>query len=177
MNQLDRILEVTGRPSAEDIDAIQSPFAATMLDSLPQSDPRPLHHMFPNASPEATDLLSKLLQVGTADRCLSTRSRHAQPIFACLACWVCLFLMYQGTADCLFPHQHRPLCRYSSTRPRGYRRRRRWRIRTWHRSTTRPTSRRTRRSSRSPSMTTRRRADSVHPLEESEHYCLRAVVW
>ena len=63
MNQLDRILEVTGRPSAEDIDAIQSPFAATMLDSLPQSDPRPLHHMFPNASPEATDLLSKLLQV------------------------------------------------------------------------------------------------------------------
>ena len=63
MNQLDRILEVTGRPSSEDIDAIQSPFAATMLDSLPQSDPRPLHHMFPNASPEATDLLSRLLQV------------------------------------------------------------------------------------------------------------------
>ena len=26
MNQLDRILEVTGRPSAEDIEAIQSPF-------------------------------------------------------------------------------------------------------------------------------------------------------
>ena len=67
MNQLDRILEVTGRPSAEDIDAIQSPFAATMLDSLPQSDPRPLHHMFPNASPEATDLLSKLLQVSLAN--------------------------------------------------------------------------------------------------------------
>lgn len=55
MNQLDRIMEVsnalvnvrsilftiqfnvqvTGRPSAEDIDAVQSPFAATMLDSLP----------------------------------------------------------------------------------------------------------------------------------------------
>lgn len=27
MNQLDRILEVTGRPSAVDIDSIQSPFA------------------------------------------------------------------------------------------------------------------------------------------------------
>lgn len=27
MNQLDRILEVTGRPSPEDIEAVQSPFA------------------------------------------------------------------------------------------------------------------------------------------------------
>ncbi len=73
MNQLDRILEVTGRPSAEDIDAIQSPFAATMLDSLPQSDPRPLHHLFPNASPEATDLLSKLLQVGATSVGITAR--------------------------------------------------------------------------------------------------------
>ena len=30
MNQLDRILEVTGRPSAEDVAALQSPFAETM---------------------------------------------------------------------------------------------------------------------------------------------------
>ena len=27
MNQLDRILEVTGRPSPQDVDSIQSPFA------------------------------------------------------------------------------------------------------------------------------------------------------
>ena len=47
----------------EDIDEIQSPFAATMLDSLPQSEPRQLHAMFPAASPEATDLLAKLLHV------------------------------------------------------------------------------------------------------------------
>jgi mitogen-activated protein kinase 15 len=40
MNQLDRIIEVTGRPSAEDIEAINSPFAATMLESLPPSNPR-----------------------------------------------------------------------------------------------------------------------------------------
>lgn len=62
MNQLDRIIEVTGRPSAEDILAIQSPFAATMLESLPVDNPRTFQHMFPNASPEATDLVSKLLQ-------------------------------------------------------------------------------------------------------------------
>lgn len=34
MNQLDRILEVTGRPSPEDIDSIQSPFAGTCLPRL-----------------------------------------------------------------------------------------------------------------------------------------------
>jgi len=61
MNQLDRIIEVTGRPSSEDIEAINSPFAATMLESLPPSNPRSLSEMYPNASPEALDLLGKLL--------------------------------------------------------------------------------------------------------------------
>ena len=37
MNQLDKIIEVTGKPSQADIDAIDSPFAATMLESLPQT--------------------------------------------------------------------------------------------------------------------------------------------
>ena len=40
MNQLDRIIEVTGRPTSEDIEAIKSPFAANMLESLPPSQPR-----------------------------------------------------------------------------------------------------------------------------------------
>jgi len=57
MNQLDRIMEVTGRPSPEDIEAIKSPFAATMLESLSVSRPRPLNEMFPSASAEALDLL------------------------------------------------------------------------------------------------------------------------
>merc|ERR1712190_555249 len=57
MNQLDCIMEVSGRPSAEDIDAIRSPFAATMLESLPMSRARPLNEMFPTASVEALDVL------------------------------------------------------------------------------------------------------------------------
>ena len=61
MNQLDRILEVTGRPSAEDIEAIQSPFAATMLESMRAPDTPRLEAMFPSASPEALDLMSKLM--------------------------------------------------------------------------------------------------------------------
>ena len=37
MNQLDKIVEVTGMPKREDIDAIDSLFAATMLESLPKT--------------------------------------------------------------------------------------------------------------------------------------------
>lgn len=62
MNQLDRILEVTGRPSAEDVASVKSPFAATMLESLPDTRPRALSEMFPTASAEALDLLRLCLQ-------------------------------------------------------------------------------------------------------------------
>lgn len=61
MNQLDKVIEVTGRPSTEDIEGIQSPFASTILESLPPSTPRSLADMFPKISEEARDLLSKLL--------------------------------------------------------------------------------------------------------------------
>lgn len=63
MDQLDKIIEVTGRPSEADIDAINSPFAATMLESLPANvKPRSLTQMFPTASREARDLIRRLLQ-------------------------------------------------------------------------------------------------------------------
>lgn len=68
MNQLERILEVTGRPSASDVDAIASPFAATMLESLNLGEQRPLHELYPRASPEALDLLRRLLQFNPAKR-------------------------------------------------------------------------------------------------------------
>ena len=41
------------------MDAIASPFAATMLESLPQGDTRELHRLFPSAGPDAADLLAK----------------------------------------------------------------------------------------------------------------------
>lgn len=34
VNQLDRILEITGEPNAEDLAAIESPFAAKMMESV-----------------------------------------------------------------------------------------------------------------------------------------------
>lgn len=78
MNQLDRIIEVTGRPSRDDIHAIQSPFAATMLESLPVDNPRTWQQMFPNASPEATDLVSKLLHFNP-DKRITAEEALAHP--------------------------------------------------------------------------------------------------
>ena len=62
MNQLERVLEVTGRPGPEDTSSMRSPFAATMLDSLPPMRHRPLADLFPSASPEAVDLIRRCLQ-------------------------------------------------------------------------------------------------------------------
>lgn len=75
MNQLDRIIEVTGRPTPQDIEAIQSPFASSMLEGLPPSHPRSLRHMFPNASDDALDLFEKMIRFNpdkriTADEAL-----------------------------------------------------------------------------------------------------------
>ncbi|GFR46034.1 hypothetical protein Agub_g7503 [Astrephomene gubernaculifera] len=61
MNQLDRIVEFCGRPAPGDVDAIDSPFATTMMDSCTVTQARRLQDIFPNASPEAADLLRKLL--------------------------------------------------------------------------------------------------------------------
>ncbi len=57
MNQIERIIEVTNMPPKFDIDAIASPFAATMLESLPVMNYRTIPQTFPSASAEALDLI------------------------------------------------------------------------------------------------------------------------
>jgi mitogen-activated protein kinase 15 len=54
-------MEVTGRPSQEDVDSINSPLAQTMLESLPPTKAKKLRDMFPTASEDALDLLKNLL--------------------------------------------------------------------------------------------------------------------
>lgn len=63
MNQLERILDVTGPPTRDDIDSINSPFAATMIESLPMPKAKPLEELFPKASPEALDLIKQCFWV------------------------------------------------------------------------------------------------------------------
>lgn len=61
LNQIDRVMEVTGRPDPEDIKAINSSLASTMLESLPPTKKKPLRDMFPTASEDALDLIKNLL--------------------------------------------------------------------------------------------------------------------
>ncbi|KAL3925272.1 MAG: hypothetical protein SGPRY_003685 [Prymnesium sp.] len=65
LNQLERICEVVGSPTEQEIEAMDSPFAKTMLDSLQQ--PRKgvgkgWKALYPNASSSALDMLNKLMQ-------------------------------------------------------------------------------------------------------------------
>lgn len=68
MNQLQRIIAVTGRPTPEDVESIQSAFAASMLDSIPDVEHKSLKDIFHKAKPEAIDLLEKLLQFNPEKR-------------------------------------------------------------------------------------------------------------
>jgi mitogen-activated protein kinase 15 len=62
MNQLERVLECTGKPTPEDMSAARSPFASTMIDSVPLVRVRGPSEMFVSASPDALDLIKKCLQ-------------------------------------------------------------------------------------------------------------------
>lgn len=64
VNQLERVLEVTGIPSNEDLDSIESPYASTMLESLRPSRRKSWQEIFPKASEDAIDLMRQCFQVG-----------------------------------------------------------------------------------------------------------------
>jgi hypothetical protein len=83
------VLFVAGQPSQQDVDAIASPFAATMLEALPCGDAPALHRLFPSASPEAADLLSRLLQVRLVMiiKALTGMQHGPQGQIAALASW------------------------------------------------------------------------------------------
>lgn len=57
MNQVERIVEVTGKPTADDIESISSEFAVTMLSNLPALNYRSIPQAFPSATPDALDLI------------------------------------------------------------------------------------------------------------------------
>ena len=69
INQLERIVAVIGRPSESDVEAIGSPFAATMLDSLPSAHEREGGGaIVPGASAAADDLLRRCLAFNPTKR-------------------------------------------------------------------------------------------------------------
>jgi mitogen-activated protein kinase 15 len=77
MNQLERIIEVTGKPSASDLKEIQSRYSPSMLDTLNVRRQKALTTLFPSASADAVDLLGKLLQFNPDRRITAnTALRH-----------------------------------------------------------------------------------------------------
>jgi mitogen-activated protein kinase 15 len=81
LNQLERVLEVTGRPTPEDVASIRSPFAATMIDTLPPTRYKPLAEWFPSAPPDALDLIRRCLQFNP-DKRLSAYEALRHPYVA-----------------------------------------------------------------------------------------------
>eukprot|EP00347_Sterkiella_histriomuscorum_P014899 403359091 len=62
LNQLSRLIEITGKPTVQDLQDIHSPLAMTMFESLNlNKDKKPLREVIPNADPQAHDFISKLL--------------------------------------------------------------------------------------------------------------------
>jgi mitogen-activated protein kinase 15 len=79
LNQLDRILALTGRPSEAELASCGSPYASMLLDSLPPAlaPPLPLAQRYPGAPPEALDLLARVLRFSPADRLTAEQAlRH-----------------------------------------------------------------------------------------------------
>jgi len=61
LNQIEKVLELIGKPKQEDIESLESPHAATILSSINVSKKRSFHSFFPNASEVALDFLRRLL--------------------------------------------------------------------------------------------------------------------
>lgn len=57
-------------PSSDDIEAVHSQYAKTMMETMmqPHSNPNKLRDMFPDASDDALDLMQKLLQFNPQKR-------------------------------------------------------------------------------------------------------------
>lgn len=93
MNQVELILEVSGRPRSGDVAALRSSFAATMLEAVPPLLPKALPEMIPEASSEAIDFVSACIAFSPRKRCnVDNALRHPyvaefhdpddEPIFA-----------------------------------------------------------------------------------------------
>lgn len=68
INQIEKVLELTGKPSIKDVEALESNLASNILSSINSIKRRGFQAFFPNASDEALDLLRKLLVFNPRER-------------------------------------------------------------------------------------------------------------
>ena len=62
LSQISKVLEVTGKPSREDVESINSELANVMLENIIVKKTNSLKNLYPKATPQELDLLEKLLQ-------------------------------------------------------------------------------------------------------------------
>jgi len=68
MNQLEKVLEVTGVPTKEEIASIKSKYAQTMIDSVVQRPKKEMSKIMRGAPPEAIDLVENLMHFDPSRR-------------------------------------------------------------------------------------------------------------
>ena len=61
INQIERVLELTGIPNSEDIDSIDSNLTRNILDNISFTKKKGFSYFFPQACPDELDLLKKML--------------------------------------------------------------------------------------------------------------------
>jgi len=82
LHQLRLIIDVLGTPSEEDLACITNHQAVQFLRSLPVKPRKPWSEVFPNAAPQALDLLGSMLVFNPEKRCAAPAASNAPP--ACL---------------------------------------------------------------------------------------------
>jgi len=84
-HQFSLIVNVTGTPSEEEISQLRNTSAQRTMRSLPRSPRRPLSTLFPDADPDALDVMSKMLEFSPEKR-ISALDALRHPYFAKFAC-------------------------------------------------------------------------------------------
>lgn len=68
LNQIERVLELTGKPKMEDILSIESALAENIINSINISKKRSFQNFFPGANEDALDLIQKMLTFNPKNR-------------------------------------------------------------------------------------------------------------